>query len=68
VKRIRKKELFRVSARTEGSITPKKGDATGAGKCVKKHDLEERLIDSSVRITNVLEALPGTQTGNHITG
>lgn len=31
-------------------------------------DLEERLIDFSVRIVNVVESLPPTKAGNHIAG
>ncbi len=32
----------------------------------KKYDLEDRLIDFSVRIINIVEELPNTRTGNHI--
>lgn len=32
----------------------------------KKYDLEDRLIDFSVRIINIVEKLPSTRTGNHI--
>jgi four helix bundle protein len=32
----------------------------------KKYDLEERLIDFSVRIIYLVEKLPNTRTGNHI--
>ena len=34
----------------------------------RKYDLEERLLDFSVRIINVIEALPNTRAGNHIAG
>ena len=33
-----------------------------------KYDLEERLLDYSVRIIRLVEALPGTRAGNHIAG
>ena len=32
------------------------------------YDLEERLLDYSVRIIKVVEALPNSRTGNHIAG
>jgi four helix bundle protein len=32
------------------------------------YDLETRLIEFSVRILNVVEALPNSRTGNHIAG
>jgi len=40
------------------------------GQNVKKqaYDLEERLLEYSVRIIKVLEQIPQTRTGNHITG
>ncbi len=31
-----------------------------------KYDLEERLLEFSVRIVRIVESLPGTRTGNHI--
>ena len=34
----------------------------------RKYDLEERLIKFSVRIIDVVEALPNTRAGNHIAG
>ena len=34
----------------------------------RKYDLEDRLLDFSVRIINVVEALPNTRSGNHIAG
>ena len=34
----------------------------------KRFDLQERLINFSVRIIQVAEALPDTKTGNHIRG
>ena len=33
-----------------------------------KYDLEERLLNYSVRIVNIVEKLPNTRTGNHIAG
>lgn len=32
----------------------------------KRYDLEDRLIDFSVRVINIVEKLPNTRTGNHI--
>ena len=32
----------------------------------RKYDLEDRLIDFSVRIIDIVEKLPNTRTGNHI--
>ena len=34
----------------------------------RKYDLEERLLVFSVRIINIVEALPNTRAGNHIAG
>lgn len=34
----------------------------------RKYDLGERLLDFSVRIISVVEALPNTLAGNHIAG
>ena len=34
----------------------------------RKYDLEERLIDFSVRIISVVEGLPNTRSGNHVAG
>ena len=34
----------------------------------KKYDLEDRLVDFSIRIINVVETLPNTRAGNHIAG
>ena len=37
---------------------------------MKKHtyDLEERLLEYSVRIIKIVEQLPNTRTGNHVAG
>jgi four helix bundle protein len=34
----------------------------------RKYDLEDRLVDFSIRIINVVETLPSTRAGNHIAG
>jgi four helix bundle protein len=34
----------------------------------RAYDLEDRLIDFSVRIMNIVEALPNTRVGNHVGG
>ena len=34
----------------------------------QRYDLEERLLEYSVRITKIVERLPSTRTGNHIAG
>ncbi|MFA6717368.1 MAG: four helix bundle protein [Victivallaceae bacterium] len=34
----------------------------------KKYDLEERLLDYSVRIIKPVERLPDTGTGSHVAG
>jgi four helix bundle protein len=34
----------------------------------QKYDLEERLIEYSVRIIKVVEQLPNTRAGNHVAG
>ena len=34
----------------------------------RAYDLEERLINFSVRILNIVEALPETRVGNHFAG
>ena len=34
----------------------------------EKYDLEERLLDYSVRIIKVVEQLPKTRVGNHVAG
>ena len=34
----------------------------------QKYDLEERLLEFSVRIIKIVEMLPNTRTGNHIAG
>lgn len=34
----------------------------------KAYDLEERLLDYSVRIIRLIEALPSTRAGNHVAG
>jgi len=34
----------------------------------QRYDLEERLLDYSVRIIKIVEMLPNTRTGNHIAG
>jgi four helix bundle protein len=38
------------------------------GETKRKFDLEERLINFSVRILNVVETMPETRSGNHIAG
>ena len=35
---------------------------------VRVYDLEERLLDYSVRIIRLVEALPNTRAGNHVAG
>jgi four helix bundle protein len=35
---------------------------------IKKFDLEERLIQFSLLIIDIVEALPNTRSGNHIAG
>jgi four helix bundle protein len=35
---------------------------------IKKYNLEERLIDFSVLITEIVEKVPNTRTGNHYAG
>lgn len=34
----------------------------------KKYDLEDRLVDFTCRMIDVVEALPGTRAGNYIAG
>ena len=34
----------------------------------RKYDLEERLVEYSCRMIDVVEALPGTRAGNYIAG
>jgi four helix bundle protein len=34
----------------------------------QKYDLEERLLEYSVRIIKILEKLPNTKVGNHVAG
>ena len=34
----------------------------------EKYDLEERLLDYSVRIIKLVEQLPNTRAGNHVAG
>jgi len=34
----------------------------------KKFDLEERLINYSVLVTEIVESIPGTRAGNHFAG
>jgi len=34
----------------------------------KAYDLEERLIEYSVRIIKIVEQLPNTKAGNHVAG
>ena len=34
----------------------------------KKYDLEDRLIDFAVRIVRIVDSLPKTKIGNHISG
>ena len=34
----------------------------------QKYDLEERLLDYSVRIIRLVEKLPNTKAGNHVAG
>jgi four helix bundle protein len=34
----------------------------------KRYDLEERLLEFSVRIIKIIEQLPNTRTGNHVAG
>ena len=34
----------------------------------KKYDLEERLVNYTCRMIDVVEALPGTRAGNYISG
>lgn len=48
-------------------MSNEQGIANGESK-KKKYDLEDRLLDFSVRIINVVEALPNTRAGNHIAG
>ena len=35
---------------------------------MKKHDLEERLINFSVLIIEIIEAMPDTKAANHLAG
>ncbi len=35
---------------------------------MKKYDLEDRLIDYTIRISNVVNELDNTKLGNHIGG
>ena len=37
-------------------------------KAKQKYDLEERLLEFSVRIIKIVEQLPNTRTGNHVAG
>jgi four helix bundle protein len=34
----------------------------------QRYDLEERLLEYSVRIIKIIEQLPNTRTGNHVAG
>ncbi|MGH2569425.1 MAG: four helix bundle protein [Bacteroidota bacterium] len=33
-----------------------------------KYDLEERLVDFAVQVSDIVESLPHTRTGNHLAG
>ncbi len=35
---------------------------------IQKYDLEERLLEYSVRIIKIVEKLPNTRVGNHVAG
>lgn len=37
-------------------------------ECIKKYDLEDRLIQFSLLIIDIVEILPSTKAGNHIAG
>ncbi len=37
-------------------------------KAKQRYDLEERLLEFSVRIIKIVEQLPNTRTGNHVAG
>lgn len=39
-----------------------------AGEIKQTYDLEERLLEYSVRIIRLVESLPNSRTGNHIAG
>jgi four helix bundle protein len=39
-----------------------------AGEIKQSYDLEERLLEYSVRIIRLVESLPNSRTGNHIAG
>lgn len=49
------------------SIEPRIMNEKEKGKN-RNYDLENRLLDFSVRIINVVEALPNTRAGNHVAG
>jgi len=34
----------------------------------QRYDLEERLLEFSVRIIKIVDQLPNTKTGNHVVG
>jgi len=38
------------------------------GKKDRVYDIESRLIDFSIRVMNLVEALPDTRVGNHVAG
>ncbi|MFA6025650.1 MAG: four helix bundle protein [Ignavibacteriaceae bacterium] len=38
------------------------------GDCNNKYDLEDRLIQFSLLIIDIVEIMPSTKTGNHIAG
>jgi four helix bundle protein len=37
-------------------------------KAPRQYDLEDRLIDFTIRVLDLVEALPNTRVGNHIAG
>ena len=52
----------------EGNYSAKKADTNGASGTEAKFDLEDRLLEFTAALLKLVDALPTSRAGNHISG
>jgi four helix bundle protein len=60
--------LYRYRGRPDSTSNSQRSTPNAQSACKSRFDLENRLLDFSVRIIRLVDALPNTRAANHVAG
>ena len=60
--------LYRHHGKPDSTSNSQRSTPNAQSACKSRFDLEERLLDFSVRIIRLVDALPNTRAANHVAG